>query len=317
MDSLLPIKRDLTLAYLGSLLIALLTLVASAAGLLFQTSLYPEQHRLASASTDGSNLIIALPILLGSLWLARRGSLFGLLCWPGALFYVLYTYAFYAISVPLSALFLPYLVLVTLSAYTIISLVANIDGEAVRQRLGGRVPARTAGGLLIAIAAILIVWDVVAVVTALASQTAVTSQTYVTWVVDLAVACPPLLIGGIQLWRRQALGYVVGAGLLLQIGALFVAVPVLLVLQALFAAVPLDVSTVVLLFIIGAIPFILLAFFARGAIKSQHTAALSYEKAPAEHAEAADERSTDEQAGDDLASSPQPANPIAEAESTS
>ena len=274
----LPIKRDLTLDYLGSLIIALLITVVSIAGLLSQAHLYPEKQLLSFASTDGSTLMIALPMLLGSLWLARRGSLFGLLCWPGALFYVLYTYMFYIISVPLSALFLPYLALVTLSVYTMIHLVANIDSQAVQQRLSGGVPARTAGGLLTIIATVLITWEAFAIVTDLASHMSVDTQTSVTWVVDLAVACPALLIGGILLLRRQALGYVVGAGLLLQIGALFVSVPVLLVLQALFAAAPLDVMSVVLLFVVGAIPFILLAFFARGAARDQRAAADSTDK---------------------------------------
>lgn len=61
---------------------------------------------------DGFNLVVGLPILLGSLWLARRGSLIGLLLWPGALFYVLYTYALYVVGAPFSALFLPYVALV-------------------------------------------------------------------------------------------------------------------------------------------------------------------------------------------------------------
>jgi hypothetical protein len=34
--------------------------------------------------------MIGLPILRGSMGLARRGKLLGLLLWPGALFYVLY-----------------------------------------------------------------------------------------------------------------------------------------------------------------------------------------------------------------------------------
>src|SRR5689334_16130040 len=38
---------------------------------------------------DLFNLAVALPVLLASVWLARRGSLVGLLLWPGALFYVL------------------------------------------------------------------------------------------------------------------------------------------------------------------------------------------------------------------------------------
>ena len=39
---------------------------------------------------DAFNLVVGVPLPLGLLWLARRGSLVGLLLWPGALFYVLY-----------------------------------------------------------------------------------------------------------------------------------------------------------------------------------------------------------------------------------
>lgn len=42
-----------------------------------------------------------------------------------------------------------YLVIVTLSIYTIIGLVASIDGEVVKLRLTGHVPVRLAGGTLI------------------------------------------------------------------------------------------------------------------------------------------------------------------------
>lgn len=63
------------------------------------------------------------------MWLARRGSLIGLLLWPGTLFYVLYGYAFYLIGVPFNALFLLYVALVTVSTYTMIGLLASIDGE--------------------------------------------------------------------------------------------------------------------------------------------------------------------------------------------
>lgn len=298
----LPTKRSLTLAYLVSLLIAQLMTIASVVGLLYQTHLYPEKQLLSFASTDGSNLMLALPILLGSLWLARRGKLIGLLCWPGALFYIVYTYAFYVVGVPFGALFLPYLILVTASGYTIIGLVASIDGEAVRQRLTSGVPARIAGGLLVGIASLLIAWEGFAGITALVSQASIDPQTYNTWVVDLAVACPALLVGGILLWRRQALGYVVGAGLLLQIGVLFVSVPVLLGLQALFAAAPLDVMTVVLLLIVGALPLILLAFFARGAARGQRAAADSTKGTALRSAEPSSERRTDESGRDELLS---------------
>ena len=133
----LPIKHDLTLAYLVSFAIAVLMTVASLAGLAFGSAgLYGVAPRLVQVSCGGdvANMVVGLPILLGLMWLARRGSLVGLLLWPGALFYVLYTYTLYLVGAPFNTLFLAYVALVTLSAYTTIGVVASVDGEAVRQR---------------------------------------------------------------------------------------------------------------------------------------------------------------------------------------
>jgi hypothetical protein len=105
------------------------------------------------------NLGVALPVLLASMWSARRGSLLGLLLWPGAVSYVLYTYALYLIGAPLGPLFLGYVLLVVLSAYTTTGVVASIDGAAVREQLGGVVPTRTIGGVLIALALLTVAQD--------------------------------------------------------------------------------------------------------------------------------------------------------------
>ena len=131
----LPITRSLTPIYVFSLVIALLMTGSAVAGLLFRTSIYPtEELLLTFAPVDVFHLVIGLPILLGSMWLARRGKLVGLLCWPGSLLYVTYSYITNLIGMPFGVLFLPYLLLITFSAYTLVGLVASIDGEAVRQR---------------------------------------------------------------------------------------------------------------------------------------------------------------------------------------
>lgn len=184
MDTL-PLKRDLTLAYRTSLLIALLMVVVSAGGLAWgSTSLYGvDQDRAlgVSASTAGVlvpgfliqdvfNLAIGLPILVGVLWLARRGSLIGLLLWPGALFYLVYTYVHYLVGAPFSALFLGYVAIVALSAYTTIGLVASIDCDTARQRLAGAVRPRLVGGVLVGLALLTVGQDAGgAVATALAA----------------------------------------------------------------------------------------------------------------------------------------------------
>ena len=262
----LPITRDLMLAYALSLVVALVMTVVSVVGLLYQTVIYPTDELLLSfAPSDAFNLVVGLPILLGSMWLARRGKLIGLLCWPGALFYVLYVYVPYVIGVPFNVLFLPYLVLVALSAYTLIGLVASINGEVVRQRLTGVVPARTSGGILTGLAILIIVRQIAVIVTALTSQAPVDTLELPSWIADFTVAVPVLLVGGILLWRRKALGYVAGAGLLLGYGVLAVSLIPFMVLQTRYTASPIDVAGIVVVLVMAALCFIPFASFVRGA----------------------------------------------------
>ncbi len=262
----LPITRSLTFAYALSIIVALIMTAVSVVGLLFQTVIYPTGELLLSFTpSDWFNLVVGLPILLGSMWLARRGKLIGLLCWPGALFYVLYMYVPYLIGVPFNVLFLPYLVLVTLSTYTLIGLLASIDGKAVRQRLIDFVPARTSGGILLGLAIIIIVRQTVLIVSALTGQRLVDTSELSSWVADFTVAVPVLLVSGILVWRRKALGYVAGAGLLLGYGVLALSIIPFFVLQARRTASPIDVAGIVSILVMAAICFTLFVFFVRGA----------------------------------------------------
>jgi hypothetical protein len=196
-----------------------------------------------------------------------------LLCWPGALFYVVYVYTFYVLSVPLNALFLPYVLLVTLSAYTTIGLVASIDSATVQRRLSGRVPARTITGALIGIALLFTIVDTVMIGAALASGAAVDVTTHVSWIVDFVIELPALLLAGVLLWRHVALGYVAAPGLLLQGSVLNAGYAMVLALQAIIGAAPINTPFVAIVFVIGALSFILLALYLRGALHSQALAA--------------------------------------------
>ena len=269
------INRDITLAYLISVIIALIMCVVSVTGILYGSDIYPVSQVSSNIGTDALNLVIGLPVLLASMWFARRGSLIGLLLWPGALFYILYVYTFYILGVPFNILFPPYVTLVTLSAYTIIGLIASIDGGEVRQRLEGKVPERITGGIFFFISLLFLVVDIVLIVNALTSHTSVSSTSYASWVTDFTIQLPALLVVGILLWRREALGYVAAPGLLFQGGVLNAGFAIVLVLQAIFTASPINAPFVAPVFGIGAISFILLALFMRGAARSQLPASLS------------------------------------------
>jgi len=219
----LPITRDLTLAYHASLVVAVLMAVVSVAGLVLGSAgLYGTDPKLAVGVTeaeagllvpgllgqDAFNLVVGLPLQLGSIWLARRGSLVGLLLWPGAHFYVLYWYVLYLVGAPFSVLLLLYVPLVTLSSYTAIGLVSSIDGEQVRRRLAGVVPARIVGGILAVLAVLTLAQDASsAFLTVLASDAPIDPAARHVWIADLALQASAVLVGSVLLWRRRLLGY--------------------------------------------------------------------------------------------------------------
>lgn len=268
----LPVTRDLRLAYALSFVIALVMTVASVAGLLYQTRIYPAGETLyLFVATDVINLVVGLPILLGSMWLARRGKFIGLLCWPGALLFVLYIYVTYAIGVPFGVLFLPYLVLITLSAYTTIGLVASIAGESVRRRLAGAVPERLAGGILAGLSILYGLNAIGQIITALTSQAPIGAAEISHWIADLTTLGPAWLVGGFLLWRRGALGYVAGAGLLLLGSILFIGIIPVIVFPALYTASPIDVGGIAQMLVMGLVCFVPFGLFVRGIVEADRS----------------------------------------------
>jgi hypothetical protein len=216
------VTRDLTLPYTLSLLVAALLAVVSVAGLLYgQRGLYdPDPRTLPTfLGQDGLTLAAGLPLLLASEWLARRGSLRGLLLWAGSLFYVAYSYAYYVLGVRFNALFLAYVVVVSASGYALLYVLLSLDAEAVKRRFSARTPARALGGFLAFMGAFPAAMWVAAIVAAAAGGTAPSAVERVVWPMDLVVAFPALFWGGVWLWRQQALGYAVGGILLVKAAA--------------------------------------------------------------------------------------------------
>ena len=260
----LPIQNPLKPIYIFSLLIAVLMSIVSIASLLYPNNIYPTQELLQSfLPNDVINLVIGLPILLGSMWFARRGRLIGLLFWPGALFYVFYNYLVSLIGLPLNIFFIPYLILVTVSAYATIGLVASIDGASVKQQLAGVVPERVAGGILAGLGGLFALRVIAIIIEALINQNSIPDPELALLVTDFLVT-PAWVIGGVLLWRRADLGYVVGAGLLFQSSMLFVGLIGLLFLQPVLTTSSLPVRSIIETAILGMICFVPFGLFIRG-----------------------------------------------------
>jgi hypothetical protein len=242
--------------------------IASAVGLLYPARFYPtEELQQSFVANDVVNLVLVLPILLGSMWFARRGKLLGLLFWPGALFVVLYNAVAYVFALPLNVGLLLNLGLVTTSAYTMIGLVASIDGDAVKQRLSGAVLEKVAGGILAGLGGLFLLLVVGTVGGAMINQTPIAGADLAVHVAD-SLAAPAWIIGGILLWRRRPLGYVAGAGLLFQASMLFVGVIGFLFLQPVLTAAPFALNDVIVLSIMGLICFVPFGLFVRGVVST-------------------------------------------------
>lgn len=260
----LPIKGSLVLLYVLTLLITLLMTVVSAAGLLYRTVLYASEELIhAFLANDVANLLIVLPLLLVSPWLALRGNLVGLLFWPGALLFVLYTYIIYVFAMPLNAAYLPYLALVMLSLYSLICLLTRIDRDAIQRRLTGAVPERLAGGVLTLLGILFFLLVIGSISSTAISQASIADTELALHVADFLVA-PAWVICGVLLFRGKAFGYVTGLGLLFQGSMLFIGLIIVLMLQPFVSDAPFSLVDVMVTFVLGLICFVPFSLFLRG-----------------------------------------------------
>lgn len=207
----------------ASVLVGLLLAVAAGAGLLLPGT-YQDNTRFAAAAFRGNDLVslvVALPVLAGSLLLARRGSRRGLVVWLGTLGYVAYTYL-YSFAIAWNRLFLVYVALLSLSLFTLVAALTAIEPVELADRFDHRTPVRGVGAFLWVIGGMLGLMELAQVVSALLAgqvpdvvrQTG--HPTGVIYLLDLGLVVPLLLLAGHWLRARRPLGYVAAAILLVK-----------------------------------------------------------------------------------------------------
>jgi hypothetical protein len=262
----LPIRFNLRLAYILSLLIATLVALSSLGGIRYQAIIYPNQELVQSfLATDVVNLFIGLPVLLVSMWLAWRGKLIGLLFWPGAILYVVYINIIYVLGMPFNLGFVLHLVMLAMAVYTLIGLVASIDGRKIQGQLSGAVPERLAGGILAGLGVGFFLLVIGEFANAYASRTVIPETELALLTADFLIS-PPWVIGGVLLWRCKELGYVTGLGLLYQATMLFLGLIFFIILQPYLTSAPFVLTDLVVILFISMIILIPLALFGRGVV---------------------------------------------------
>ena len=213
----LPLTRDLSIAFTLTHAIATLALGTSIAGLLYGPRGWWYDANPATLPAflgqDAVMLLFGVPLLVGSAWLARRGSLRGTLCWMGAFFYIAYSYYFYVVGGRFTAHFPIYIALVSMGTYGSLAVLFSLDLRRLASRFEGTPVRTTSAYFMITALSFAGLW-LSAIESSLRTGTTLDAVSRAVIAVDGVVLLPLLFYGGRALLRRDPLGYAL-AGLLL------------------------------------------------------------------------------------------------------
>ncbi|HOW85479.1 MAG TPA: hypothetical protein P5119_07435 [Candidatus Aminicenantes bacterium] len=193
-----------------------------AAGGLFIRGLYRDNAWVVSIyrGTDWVTLLLVVPLLLGALFLARRGAPRALPFLAGLAYYVFYNNVYYLFTA-FNRFFLVYAAVFVLSAATVVAVLLAIHPG----RIGapGPDPARKPVGLaMLAMAAILaVMWigqSLLFVANGKVPQLILDTggTTHMVAALDLTLIVPPLTLGAVWLWKGRPWGRVLALAMNVQ-----------------------------------------------------------------------------------------------------
>lgn len=193
----------------------------------------------AAGNTAVDTVVLALGIpLVVRAWLDHRArSPRGTLLLAGSLGYLLYVYATYAFGVAYNPLYLAYVTLLCGSLFGFVAAMAAAD-RAVLAAVAANpdVPHRSLSRFLLVSAAVTAaVWLqqlVPALLRGAAPPLLDVYTTTVTYSLDLAVVAPSAALAGVLVRRREPLGYLLAAPLLVTVVALLPTISLSTLLQA-------------------------------------------------------------------------------------
>src|SRR6476661_1972778 len=222
-----------------SIAVAALMAIASVLGL-FASGTYHDNDwaRSGFRGNDLVSLALAVPLVLGSLVLARRGSVKAHVVWLGTLAYTLYNYLFYLFGAAFNDLFLVYVGLVALSVWALVLGLISTNPGRVRDELAPDRPSRWVAGNMLLIALFLgIAWiaqSLTYVANGKLPQNIVDSgiHTSIVFALDLSFIVPAMVVGAWIYWSRNVWGATLAGILVVKAAAYTIA----LISMSFFAA---------------------------------------------------------------------------------
>ena len=210
-----PRKPGLRKVFRLSAAITILMVIASAAGLLID-GLYTDGAWAREALRGGDlvSLVLVVPLLIASLTLSARGSTRAKPVWIGMLGYTVYNYAYYVFGARFNDVFLLHIALLSMSIFALACALSSLDVAAIAARLRSVRAARWIGAFLVFVGigqGALWIFLVLrfAVTGRLLHDIPVEGQ-HLVFALDLSLLVPTLIVAGVLLYRRTAVGLVLG-----------------------------------------------------------------------------------------------------------
>ena len=158
-------------------------------------------------------LLLGVPLLLLSMAMTARGSLRALFVWLGSLAYIAYNAVMFCFAAHFNAFFLLFTALLALSFWSLLTLLAKVEPEALAAACS-RVPRRSLSVyLVLSSGAFAALWLEAIVPATLRNETPIAlSEAGITqnpvWVLDFAFTFPLVGLASVWLWKSRPWGYI-------------------------------------------------------------------------------------------------------------
>ncbi|KAB3532813.1 hypothetical protein [Alkaliphilus serpentinus] len=160
-------------------------------------------------------LVLVIPLLLLSLYLARRGSLKGRLLMSGILGFVAFTYLLYLTLPMYNRLYLLWIIAASTSFFALILTLLGFDLEKVKNSFTDKLPVKVVGGFIIFQATMVaLLWLQRLLPSFLNGSVPVGMEHYTTLPVqglDLAFPLPLSIVAGVLLIMKKPVGYLLAS----------------------------------------------------------------------------------------------------------
>jgi hypothetical protein len=188
---------------------------------IYGSGIYRHDSVIRATANRGADLVtlaIALPVLITSLVLSRRGSIRAHLMLYASLIWFLYNSASLALGTAFNELFLVYVALMSASMFALILAFRCVNTARLAARLNDRVPRRSLAMFMFLAGLItLAIWLIDPMQSLLTGEPPAVlehSTTLITHALDLAFILPAAVLAGVFIWKEDPLGHILAMPIL-------------------------------------------------------------------------------------------------------